>query len=491
MMKKILSLVLALALALSVTAVSLGEAAEAYQPEYADFGAHLNAFLSGLNAINQDIYLAGQANGSTARVLIGTNDDGVINVMIGADGQTVATLQADGEAAYVDYQGTKLALRLDTVQSFLNHLPDKLMSYAKAMGIDVNQIAADVQQLMPLLQEFAAKLMPAVNVTEEDGVVTATLNGPALGDALIGAINDLLKDETFAGIYSHYAPMFNGPALSDVAAALEANAESVKAVFATLEGQFVVNSADGTFSMVCKAGNEEMGLVSIDYNGTTENKDVDMKGVISVKAANQDMRIEVSESIKFGSFWLDYPTEVTLHEDMYQNGELVGKADMSYRADDLGVPQQIKYAITADGVDVDMEYENGVFTAKMNGQEMIYIGYVDGVLTFRAQGNEIVCREIENDADHVTYQIDVTSNGETRTAYAICQILENEGQEYLEFQVTADGEIGILAQLRQTEKQAFPLLKDDAQLNWITEEQLNSMLDNYVSMALSQLAGGR
>ena len=50
---------------------------------------------------------------------------------------------------------------------------------------------------------------------------------------------------------------------------------------------------------------------------------------------------------------------------------------------------------------------------------------------------------------------------------------------------------GILAQLRQTEKQAFPLLKDDAQLNWITEEQLNSMLDNYVSMALSQLAGDR
>ena len=46
--------------------------------------------------------------------------------------------------------------------------------------------------------------------------------------------------------------------------------------------------------------------------------------------------------------------------------------------------------------------------------------------------------------------------------------------------------IGIIAQIMQTEKQAFSLLKDQETLNWITEEQLNSLLDSVIASIVAE-----
>ena len=108
-MKKILALVLALAMTLSMSAVSFAEPAEAVT--YSNFSEHLMAFLNGLNLQEKDLYLAANVQDQTYQLLVGMNDEGVINVMAGQDQQEIGTLQVDDEAAYLSYQAASWASR--------------------------------------------------------------------------------------------------------------------------------------------------------------------------------------------------------------------------------------------------------------------------------------------------------------------------------------------------------------------------------------------
>ena len=44
----------------------------------------------------------------------------------------------------------------------------------------------------------------------------------------------------------------------------------------------------------------------------------------------------------------------------------------------------------------------------------------------------------------------------------------------------------MVAQVLQTEKQAFSLLKDQETLNWITEDQLNGLLDTVIASIVAE-----
>ena len=125
-MKKILALVLALAMTLSMSAVSFAEPAEAVT--YSNFSEHLMAFLNGLDLQEKDLYLAANVQDQTYQLLVGMNDEGVINVMAGQDQQEIGTLQVDNEAAYLSYQGSIMGLKAETIQNFINNLPQKAMS---------------------------------------------------------------------------------------------------------------------------------------------------------------------------------------------------------------------------------------------------------------------------------------------------------------------------------------------------------------------------
>ena len=134
-----------------------------------------------------------------------------------------------------------------------------------------------------------------------------------------------------------------------------------------------------------------------------------------------------------------------------------------------------------------MEYADGTFVATAQGQEVLFIQYKDGVFTARAQGVVITVQKAEEDADHITFEMAVTQNGETQKVYLVCSIaIDDNGSEYLQIALTDGQTTPVVAQVLQTEKQAFSLLKDQETLNWITEEQLNGLLDTVIASIVAE-----
>ena len=124
------------------------------------------------------------------------------------------------------------------------------------------------------------------------------------------------------------------------------------------------------------------------------------------------------------------------------------------------------------------------------GQEMMFVQYKDEEATVRVGGLEMTAKKTEEDADHMVYEVNMTSNGQTMTMYATCTIAQDDtGAEFLQMDAKSGEEVVVIAQVLQTEKQAFPLLKDDAATNWITEDQLNGLLDTLFQTALSTVQG--
>ena len=490
-MKKILAMLLAVTMMLSVSAVAFGEAAEAAEPvQYSTFEEHLEAFMSNLNLQEKDLYMVASANDQTYQLLIGQDDNGVINMMAGQDNQIIGNAQFDSEAAYLKYQDSIMAIQYATVQSFIQNLPDKLMGYLKAMGIDPQQIMADVQTLMVVGQKMMEKIQPAYKQSVEGSVVTITLDGELYGELYAQALEEALADPAFQAILARYIPMFGGQYDPDqVSSAWQSVRPQIVEITKTWVMVFTIDQSSGEMTMKADCGLPENAKMTMDFVANTANNAMNLNGNMVLTSGEQEIKYEKAMNLEKNSFWLDFPNKGTTHVVMYQNGQESVAMDMAYELNDAAIPQTILVTMSQQGREmVRMQYADSTFAAYAQGQEMLYCQYKDKVLTMRAQGSEIVLRETENDADHMVYEMAMTSSGHTMTAYITYTIaVDGAGAEFLQLDVQSEGNTELIAQVLQTEKQAFSLLKDEEAINWITEDQLDSLLDNAVQSAMSQI----
>ena len=495
-MKKITALLLALLMALSVTAVSFGEAAEAVEPaQYANFEEHLQAFLSGLNLVENDLYVISNAGDQMYQLLVGTDENGVVNLMAGQNDEVLGIVQVDGEAAYLSSQGSTMAVRFDTVQSFIQNLPQKLLGYLSQLGIDPQKVMADIQTAGALLQKFAMKLMPALQQSGEAPEMIITLDSEAFGNLLGEAIDELLADESFGALVQSYAPLFGAQIdASQLQAVWQQNRDQVVAAAKLLQAQLTVNQETGDFSASASMEMSEEQGMTLDVTGKATDRAMSYDAVMVMKDHGDVIRNEISQTQEKTSFWLDIPTKFTQHQVSYQNDQEIASYDIALELNDLGMPVSFLMTMNQEGKEiVRLQYADGAFAAYVQGMELLYVEYKDEVFTLRAvnpsngQTIMLVARYTENDADHMVLEETVTINDTTVVGNAIYEILDNEGTEYLQVTFTTNGETAMIAQLQQTEKQPFELLKDSEGVNWITEDQLNGLVDQLFGQIVANL----
>ena len=492
-MKKILALLMALVMALSLSAASLGEAAEvaAEKPVYTNFQEHVQAFLGSINIQENDLFVAVNAGEQTLQALLGVDETGTINLMAGMDGETLGILQADTEAAYLSYQGSVMALSYETVRSFVANLPQKLLGYLAQLGIDPQQLMADAQTLVSALQTAAMKLMPCLEQSVDGSVMTITVNGETFGELLGQAIDDLLADASIADIINRYATLTGAQITGEqLAQAWTAYRAPVVAIAKTLQGKLVVDQESGDFSMDCSLDPAEGVKITMNIVGKATDKAMNMDCVLVATNGEEEYRVELSQTQEKNSFWLDYPTKVTQHEVVYQNGQEIMTSDMSLELSDSGMPVSFLMTMSQMGQEMArVQYADNTFCVYMQGAEVLYVQVLENFVTVRIQGTEIVAKVTENDGDHMTVEETITSNGTTMVMHMIYAILENEGTEYLQITADQNGEVAMTMQLFETEKQPFALLKDDASLNWVTEDMLNGLLDQAVAQLIQNISG--
>ncbi len=487
-MKKILAVILALMMTLSVSAASLGEAAEAY--EYNSFVEHLNAFLSGIKLQEKDLYFAAAAGEQTYNLLVGMNENGVVNVMAGQNQQEIGTLQIDNEAAYLEYNGSSMALRFDTVQSFIQNLPQKLLGYVKQLGIDPQQLMTDVQTLAALGQKFMEKIMPAVQQTQEGDVITITLDSENYANLYAEAIDELLADASFQDILARYLPLFGAQADAEqISAGWQSVREQIVELVKTWKLTATVNQATGEITMNADFSMPENSKMLLEANGLVTDKVTNINYVVTMTSADTEiMKYEITANMEKTSAWIDYPTKVSEHVALYQNGQEAMTMDINFAMSDFGMPESFLMTMAQAGQEiVRMQYADGAFAMYSQGQEVVFIQYKDDVFTLRAPNGEMTLRKSEEDADHITYELTLNQYGTTNVAYITCSILKDDnGAEYLQLDAKSGDVTGLISQMIQTEKQAFSLIKDQEALNWITEDQLNGLLDQSFAALMQQ-----
>ena len=487
-MKKLLSLVLALVMSLSMSAVSFGEAAEAVT--YSNFSEHLADFMNNINLQQKDLYMAAAAQDQTYQLLVGMNDEGVINVMAGQDQQEIGTLQIDGEAAYLSYQGSIMGLKFETVQSFINNLPQKVMEYLAQLGIDPQQLAADAQTLMGLLQNLVAKIQPAVQQTVDGDIVTVTLDSENYSELYAESIDELLADASFQDILGRYLPMFG----------VQYDAEQIASAWQSVRAQIVelikqwkmivtINQTTGDFTVDYTMVLPEDSVGVLAGKGNIQENNVTADFTFNIKQGETDLSEKISVRAEKTSTWLETFNRFSEKVVMYQNGQEIMSMDAAYELDMFGTPVSCLLTMSQQGQEVvRIEYSDATLVMTAQGQEMLFIQYKDGVFTIRTQSTEMTVRKVEDDADHATFELALTQYGQKQTVYLIASIADDgNGGEYLQLALTDGEQTPFVAQMLQTEKQAFSLLKDQETLNWITEEQLNGLFDNMVASFMAQV----
>ena len=458
-MKKLIALLLALVM-LSVTAVSLGETVE----EDA-FEKHLNAFLSSLDLQNKDLTLAATQQDTLLRLVLGMNDEGTLNLMFAQNGEPQGSLQFDQEALYLTQNGSTMAVRMETLQNFFSQLPQKVLGLLAQMGVDFEKISADLQTAVGLLQQFAAKLAPAIQQGGEAPEMILSLDSEAFGTLLGEAIDALLADESFAKLVQDYAPLFGAQAdLEQLRASWQENKDAVVAVAQTLKAQVTVNSEAGDFNATCSWDPKPGLRFSADFIGKMADRAMIVEGVMIAANGQDEYRIEMSETMEKTSFLLNIPTKVTQHVVMTGNGEEIVKQDMSLVLSEAG----------------------NLESFQMGEQEMLYIQYqtANELLLVRVAGTQITFGLAESDANHKTYVATINQGEQEMKVFFTCAILEEEGQEYLRFTVTSGEQTLLAMEVVQVEKIEFPALKDDETVNWITEEMLDQLFLQMVGQAL-------
>ncbi len=491
-MKKFLALMLSVMMVLSISTVTLAEAAEAYEPEvqYTTFSEHLNAFLNNVNLQEKDLYLAAAAGEQTYQLLVGMNENGVINLMAGQDQQEIGTLQIDSEAAYLSYQGSNMALRFDTVQSFIQNLPQKLMGYLQQFGIDPQQLMADFQTLAALAQKLADKIAPSFQQTVDGDVTTITLDAESYANLYAEAIDEIMADAAFQDILARYLLLFGTQYDAEqYAASWQQSRDQVIEVIKNWRIVATVNQSSGEFTMNADLAMPENAKILLDMNGKATDAATEVNYVMTAQNGEEEMKYEIAANFEKTSFWLDYPNKGTEHVVLSQNGQEVMTMDCSFELSDFGTPNSFLMTMVQAGQEMmRIEYADATFVVYVQGQEMLFAQYKDGVFTLRAQDSEMTVRKCEEDADHITFELTLTQYGTTNTGYITCSILQDQnGAEYLQMDAKSGDTTSLIAQLQQTEKQAFSLIKDQETLNWITEDQLNILVDQAFASVMQQV----
>ena len=241
-MKKLISLLLALMMALSLTAGAFAEettgvdeileglteeqktelltklltealsglneeegtedrAAEA--PAYGSFVEHLQAYANSLNLEENDLQLDVAAMGQAYTAVVGNVEGGFFAKLL-SGGALMGLLQADNDGLYLSDGSTTYGVKPEEVRKLLEKFSGQSTSL-KDLGLTSEQVMEDMAQVMVWGNKLAEKVMPAfsvVQVSETERKVT--VDSAAFAEAYVAGIDELLADEAFVKMFDRY-----------------------------------------------------------------------------------------------------------------------------------------------------------------------------------------------------------------------------------------------------------------------------------------------
>ena len=322
-MKKLISLLLALMMALSLTAGAFAEettgvdeileglteeqktelltklltealsglneeegtedrAAEA--PAYGSFVEHLQAYANSLNLEENDLQLDVAAMGQAYTAVVGNVEGGFFAKLL-SGGALMGLLQADNDGLYVSDGSTTYGVKPEEVRKLLEKFSGQSTSMAD-LGLTSEQVMEDMAQVLVWGNKLAEKVMPAfsvVQVSETERKVT--VDSAAFAEAYVAGIDELLADEAFAKMFDRYYGVIAKVAQSSGQELPPLTADTIKDTWEALKPQIAAVLAQTEMELTLRSDEQENAYQFV----CAIPADVDDKAVITsegVLAAN-------------------------------------------------------------------------------------------------------------------------------------------------------------------------------------------------------------
>ena len=322
-MKKLISLLLALMMALSLTAGAFAEettgvdeileglteeqktelltklltealsglneeegtedrAAEA--PAYGSFAEHLQAYADSINLEENDLQLDVAAMGQAYTAVVGNVEGGFFAKLL-SGGALMGLLQADNDGLYLSDGSTTYGVKPEEVRKLLEKFSGQSTSL-KDLGLTSEQVMEDMAQVMVWGNKLAEKVMPAfsvVQVSETERKVT--VDSAAFAEAYVAGIDELLADEAFAKMFDRYYGILAKVAQSSGQELPPLTADTIKDTWETLKPQIAAVLAQTEMELTLRSDEQENAYQFV----CAIPADVDDKAVITsegVLAAN-------------------------------------------------------------------------------------------------------------------------------------------------------------------------------------------------------------
>ena len=254
-------------------------------PAYASFGEHLQAFAESLNLEENDIQLDASAMGQNYTVVVGQEDSGFYGKLLSA-GTLLGQLKVDNEAACLSYGGMTYGVKFEEIRKLLDKLSNANAAggMLAELGITPEQLQADAMKVAGWAGALFAKVQPAFSVVQvSETERKATVDAPAFAEAFVAGVDEILAGEDFAELFDRYYGLAAKLAESAGSQLPPLTVDSVKAAWDGAKGQIAQALAEVEMELTLRTGENEYGcsFMAAIPGGTGDKVVLTIDGVLA------------------------------------------------------------------------------------------------------------------------------------------------------------------------------------------------------------------
>ena len=487
MKKKILSLTLALVMALSATA-AFAEPAET-AVGYASFAEHLEAFLSALSLDENDLSLQA-SDGSSLYALLLDRTKGVCNLAALMNANSLAHAQFDDEAAYLSIAGQDgvNGIRYATVQSVLDQLTAQVLEQFGLQGVTLENVQEDISFLGGWLMGLVTKLGETYEQSGTDSDITLTLNAPLAADVYADGIDELIANPQFEAIIGRYGKLL-GVTYDQVKQGWASERQDFRDTLAKMtcvvHAQLTENGEillDVTSTMPVNAGTQAEGTLVLTMNGGFDNHGLQLTGKLSSPEYPDDTVDFAFGLTRRQSLWSVSPDTITFTMRAASGANELAYADLKEVIGADGQLESYYYVVRTQEAEVVIDLHDDTLTISQDGNAVITAAWTDSTFTMAVDGVNISATWTEISPDQYQIALEINDGSQVIPVTLTISFADVNGVEALYAEIAMQGETVAAVQLNPVEKTEFPSLKDGS-VEYVTEEQLMQLLQSAVSIA--------
>ena len=464
-------------------------------PVYDSFSEHMQAYLQSIDLRESDLQLTAATETDTVSLIAGQTDNAYYAELL-QNGNFLGILQINNDAAYLSDGTQTYGIKMEEITKLISGLKDS----TETAGLSRDQLLADLSTAFGWLNGLWNQVQPAFSVEQvSETERKATVDAPAFAEAFAAGVDAILADEAFEEMFNRYygvvaaaAQKVNKevPAVSvaDIRAAWDAVKEQVVAELSkvTMELTLKDNEAEYAFALNASIPAADGSQLVITDNGVVAK---------NYRIASNQLTVENSadpeNKLTSSTTYTSKDNGVSVHEELAANGQTLVIDEQLTMDLETGAYKQDGVILLNGDVVADLQATRSLLDKNFDVALNVYpVGFgchatFDGEkltvdATVQDQQYGLTAWLEEEDANNLVAHLTVTQNDQTipvdvRVSFVPMDPEQANEPEVLIVSLVVNNNLMAQCQLGTVPRSGDPAL-DLGEVNWITAEMIQSLV---------------